>query len=284
MARPPLQLDTHTLLLVCAQWLLFAGNFIVYATSPGPLLIHMAISLIAIHLAFTIWHETVHGTVSNRKWINNAIGIVGMWPYTTPYFLQRAVHLEHHRFLNDPAHDPNQIYADGPLWQLPFRYLRTLGYARRMLSNDPRTPMMRISDNFVLAVVVAIYLLAFTQGFLFDLVLLWLVPVMIGKLILDLYVNYLPHVGLPQDRFLGTRIIDLAWLTPLVLAHNYHAIHHLWPTIPWHAYIARYREKADYLRENGVPIETHLFGRRHHSRLQDASATNQPQDVQRQKA
>jgi ring-1,2-phenylacetyl-CoA epoxidase subunit PaaE len=285
MARPPLKLDLHTLLLLLVQWLLFVGNFVVYATSPGPLWIHMAISVVAIHLAFTIWHESAHGTVSNRKWLNNAVGIAGMLPYTTPYFLQRFVHLEHHKYLNDPEHDPNQIYADGPLWQLPVRYLRTIGYARRMLSDDPRTPTMRLSDAFFLALVASVYVLAFFQGFLVDLVLLWLVPVVIGKVILDLYVNYLPHVGLPQDRFLGTRIIDTAWLTPLVLGHNYHAVHHLWPTIPWHGYLARYREKGDYLRENGVPIETRLFGRRLHPTRPQESATDQPEDVrQHQKA
>jgi beta-carotene hydroxylase len=284
MARPPLKLDLLTLLLLCAQWLLIAGNSIVYATNPGPLWVHMVISVIAIHLAFTIWHETAHGSVSNRKWINNVVGILGMFPYTTPYFLQRFIHLDHHKFLNDPAHDPNQIYADGPIWQLPIRYLRAIGYARRMLSNDPRSIEMRLSDNFFMAFVAGLYLLAFTRGFLLELVLIWLVPVVIAKVILDLYVNYLPHVGLPQDRFLGTRIIDAEWLTPLVLGHNYHAVHHLWPSIPWHGYTARYREKGDYLRENGVPIETRLFGKRLRPTRGDAVALDEPEDVQHQEA
>ena len=79
---------------------------------------------------------------------------------------------------------------------------------------------------------------------------------------MDWYINYLPHVGLPPDRFLGTRIIYVHWLTPWVLCHNYHAIHHLWPTIPWHRYTDRFESKLDYLKEHRVPIETHLVGGR----------------------
>jgi beta-carotene hydroxylase len=79
---------------------------------------------------------------------------------------------------------------------------------------------------------------------------------------MDWYVNYLPHVGLPADRFLGTRIVDVSWLTPFLLAHNYHAIHHLWPTLPWHRYVDRYHTRRDYLVAHGVPIETRLIGGR----------------------
>ena len=48
----------------------------------------------------------------------------------------------------------------------------------------------------------------------------------------------------------------------LVLAHNYHAVHHLWPTIPWHGYRAVFREKIAYLRQHDVPIEQRVFARR----------------------
>jgi len=92
--------------------------------------------------------------------------------------------------------------------------------------------------------------------------LLWFVPVVIAKVVMDWYINYLPHVGLPADRYQGTRIIDVSWLTPLVLVHNYHAIHHLWPTIPWHRYRAVFKRKLGYLQEHGVPIEHGVFQRR----------------------
>jgi ring-1,2-phenylacetyl-CoA epoxidase subunit PaaE len=265
MARSPLKIDQPTLLLLLAQWVIFLGNFWLYFGYPSPALpiwLHVAIGIVPVHIAFTVWHETAHSNVSNRKWINNVVGVLGMLPYKTPYFMQRLIHLDHHKFLNEPARDPNQIYADGPFWRLPLRYVRAIGYARRMLETDPRSSAMRISDGCFVALVLGAYALAATNGRLLDLVLIWLVPVVIGKVIMDWYVNYLPHVGLPPDRFLGTRIFDVAWMTPVLLKHNYHAIHHLWPSIPWHRYPETFRSKHHYLCEHGVPIETRLFGRR----------------------
>jgi fatty acid desaturase len=82
--------------------------------------------------------------------------------------------------------------------------------------------------------------------------------VVASKLIMDWYINYLPHVGLPPHRFRGTRIIDVPWLTVVLLGHTHHAIHHLWPAIPWHRYRATFEQKRDYLREHEIPIETRI--------------------------
>ena len=277
MARPALRIDLRTVSLLGAQWALLAGNFVLYAAHALPLWAHMAITLVAIHLAFTIWHEASHGTIANRRWLNDAAGILGMLPYTTPYFMQRHIHLEHHKHLNEEGRDPNLIYAGGPFWQLPFRYFSTIGYAKSVLDKDPRSTAMRRSDYFFLFLVAAAYGFALWQGFLLDLLLIWFLPLVAAKLILDAYVNYLPHVGLPADRFQGTRILDVGWLTPLVLAHNYHAVHHLWPTIPWHRYLSRFKEKFDYLEEKGVPVERRLFGPRQRPRLEsDAGSAPRP--------
>jgi fatty acid desaturase len=259
-------LDVETLLLLAFQWIVFVGNFAFYFTDPFPLWVHMAITLVPIHVAFTIWHEAAHGNVSRTRLVNNAVGVLGMFPYMTPYFLQRYVHLDHHKYLNQPVKDPNQIYADGPLWQLPLRYVRTIGYARQMIRDDPRNAGMRLSDNIGLALLAGVWLLALVTGHFVDLLLVWFVPLVIAKLVMDWYVNYLPHVGLPPHRYLGTRVVDVRWLTPLVLNHNYHAIHHLWPGIPWHRYPATYRAKHDYLVDHDVPIEHRVFGGRTHPR------------------
>lgn len=254
-----LKLDRNTLLLLLLQWLVFAGNVTAAIRDPLPAWLHVAIGILPVHVAFTIWHEAAHGTVSNRRWINNAVGILGMFPYMTPYFIQRAVHLDHHKYLNEPGRDPNEIYAGGPFWQLPLRYLRLFAHARRAVADDPRTRAMRISDYASLAVVASAYGVMIWQGWWLALFCAWLLPFAIAKVVMDWYINYLPHVGLPPDRFKGTRIIDVRWLTPLILFHNYHAIHHLWPTIPWHAYLARYRDRLAYLKQNGVPIEARVF-------------------------
>jgi beta-carotene hydroxylase len=130
------------------------------------------------------------------------------------------------------------------------------------MRGDPRSGGQRAADYLALLVVVSIYLVALWHGVFADVLLLWFVPVVISKLIMDWYVNYLPHVGLPPDRFRGTRIIDVPWLTVALLGHNYHAIHHLWPAIPWHRYRTTYVQKIAYLREHGVPIQTRVTSER----------------------
>jgi len=258
------ELDTGTLWLLAAQWAVFVGNIAIYlgGAHPGPLWLHVLIGVVPIHLAFTIWHEAAHGNVSRNRLVNNVVGVLGMFPYLTPYFLQRYVHLDHHKYLNVEGEDPNLIYADGPFWQMPMRYVRALTYAREKLAADPRSANMRLSDRVVTGVHAAVWITAAATGHFVDLVMLWLVPFAIAKVIMDWYVNYLPHVGLPAHRYLGTRVVDVGWVTPLLLQHNYHAIHHLWPGIPWHRYLETFEEKRAFLAERNVPVEHRVFGGR----------------------
>ena len=248
------KLDVPTLLLLAAMYALLAGNAMLYYTAPLHPLVHVAIGALAIHFAFTIWHEAVHGTVSRSPRTNDIVGVLGMLPYMTPFFLQRWLHLEHHRRLNRPD-DPNHIYTEGLYLTLPFRYPRLLAHARSLLPADPRTSGQRRSDTATTLLVVGVLAAALATGHGIDFLVLWLAPVVVAKLVMDWYINYLPHRGLEADDLRGTRITAVGWLTPLVLNHNYHAVHHIWPTVPWHRYREIYRNKIDYLIRNGVPIE-----------------------------
>ena len=254
---PSRRTDWPTLSLLAAMYAVLVGNFTLYWSSPLPLVLHVLISTAAIHLAFTVWHEGVHQTVSRKRRVNDAVGILGVFPYMAPFYVEKWFHLQHHALLNR-RDDPNFIYVDGPFWQIPFRYLRILRFARRRMRDDSRTRHQKIADAISASVVVCLYGAALWRGVFLDLILLWLVPVVASKLIMDWYINYLPHAGLPPDRFRGTRIVDVPWLTVVLLGHTHHAIHHLWPAIPWHRYLATFEQKRDYLREHGVPIETRV--------------------------
>lgn len=251
------RLDHPTLLLLAGMYALLIGNVALYVAAPLPLVFHVLAATLAIHLAFTIWHEAVHQNISSSSRVNEVVGVLGALPYMAPFFVERWFHLEHHRLLNQPD-DPNYIYTDGPFWTIPFRYIRIARYAHARLGADPRSRGQRLSDRATTVAAVAVYGVALWQGFLLDVLLLWFVPLVLAKVVMDWYINYLPHAGLPPDRFRGTRIVDVRWFTPLVLAHNYHAVHHLWPAIPWHRYPTTFREKRGYLEERAVPIETRV--------------------------
>lgn len=251
--------DLPTLGLLAGMYGLLVGNALLYAAAPLPLPVHVLISAVAIHLAFTIWHEAAHRNLARSPAVNDLLGVLGMLPYMTPYFLQKYVHLQHHARLNEPG-DPNRLYAEGSFLTLPLRYARVLSYAKRVLDRDPRKPLERRLDAAWLVALGGIFATAALLGWLRPLVLLWVLPLAIAKVVMDWYINWAPHVGLPPDRWRGTRVLDIPWLTPLVLAHNYHAIHHLWPSLPWHRYPAVFREKEVRLRERGVPIARRLSG------------------------
>ncbi len=251
--------DYPTLLLLLVMYGLLAGNVAIFYLHRLPLVVHVLIGTVAIHLAFTVWHEAVHATVSRNPRVNDVVGVLGMLPYMTPYFMQRWVHLEHHRKLN-LEDDPNYIYTNGTLLTLPFRYPRALAYGKKLLKVDPRASWERRSDLVTTLLVLSVYAVAVVTGHGIDVLVLWFLPVVFAKLVMDWYINYLPHRGLPPDRFRGTRVIEVAWFTPLVLGHNYHAVHHLWPTVPWYQYRKIYRKKLGYLKENGVPVEHRVFG------------------------
>ncbi len=255
----PARVDWKTILLMVGMYAMLLVNFWLYQTRPLPLALHILFAAAAIHCAFTIWHEAVHNNVSDEAWFNNLVGIVGMLPYMTPYFIQKWIHLKHHAKLNQPD-DPNQIYVSGPFWQIPFRYFRGIFYVKKVLKEDRLTLKERMWDTISVVLVASIYFNAWIYGFLKEVVLLWLVPVILAKVILDWYINYIPHVGLPDDNYKGTRIIDLPWFAPFVLNHNYHAVHHLWPRYPWHQYVGVFRKSIEKLKKYGVPIERRIFG------------------------
>jgi fatty acid desaturase len=264
-SRARARLDLPTLATLAAMYALLVGNFALHRFHPLPLALHVLVAAAAVHLAFTVWHEAVHRNVSPRPWVNALVGVLGIFPYMTPYFMQRWIHLQHHARLNE-RDDPNVVYVDGPFWTIFARYPRALGYARSLLARDPRTRAERAADLAFVLAVAALYAFAWRAGALADLLLLWALPVGIAKVGMDWYINYLPHVGLPAHRWQGTRVVDVGWLTPLVLAHNYHAIHHLWPNLPWHRYRAVFRERRELLRRHGVPIEQRVFARRYPGR------------------
>jgi fatty acid desaturase len=252
--------DWKTIGLLGVMYVLFLGNFGLYFCARLPLVLHVLIGIAAIHCSFTIWHEAIHGTVSENAAVNDAAGILGMFPYMlTPYYTGKWIHLMHHKNLNLPE-DPNTLYTDGPFRTLYQRYPRAATALKRIIKNREFPAHEVLADRIFRIGVAGVFLALIFTGNFAALFWLWLVPLGFAKIIMDWYINYIPHVGLPADRYKGTRILDIAWLTPLVFFHNYHAIHHLWPTRPWHTYKSIFDEKRTMLKEHGVPIETSLAG------------------------
>ena len=86
-------------------------------------------------------------------------------------------------------------------------------------------------------VLVAAVIATALKGTFSVLVTLWFGPALIAIVFLALTFDFLPHYPYDsQARFLDTRIYPGRLLNAILLAQNYHLIHHLWTTIPWYRY------------------------------------------------
>lgn len=250
--------DWPTLALLAVMWVGLVLNFVWAArvsewTLPLGLL-HIAIATFFLNMSFTIWHEAAHGTIFRTRAPNDIAGVLGAWPAMLPYFTVRRDHVLHHEFVNDPERDPDYWFLEGSIWTLPLRYPAGAKRALSIVDRSGRPAWEPRTDRaLLLLVLVTIGLLAWLVSPL-AVLFAWILPKGFAMWIHAWYVNVLPHRGLPAERFRDTRIHPATWLTPLTLCHNYHGLHHVWQTVPWHRYPKVFRQKREFLESRGVPI------------------------------
>ena len=250
--------DWPTLGLCVLMWTGLVVNFwwasAIVEWTLAAALVHIALGTFFLNMSFTIWHEAAHGTVFKSRLANDILGVIGAWPAMLPYFTVRRDHVLHHEHVNDPERDPDFWFLEGSIWSLPLRYPSGVKRALKVVDRAGSPEWEKRADraSFVL-VVIAIVLGAWLTSPLVVLTT-WLLPKGFAMWIHAWYVNVLPHRGLPAERYLDTRIVVSRWLTPLMLCHNYHGIHHVWMTVPWHRYPKVFRAKRSFLEDRKVPI------------------------------
>ena len=219
----------------------------------------------ALVFLFAPLHETVHFTAFRSRWINRVVSAVCGWILVLPPRYFRAFHLEHHRYTQDPERDPELAVAPPGTWS---DYLwRVSGFhywtsrARTMLEHaagrvaepcvapSERTAVVR-EARVHLASYVALAALSVATGSS-ALLWFWVVPAMLGQPMLRLYL-LAEHTGCPMvpDMLANSRTVHtnaivrfLAWNMP------YHAEHHAYAAIPFHALPRAHAALAPYVRE-----------------------------------
>ena len=61
---------------------------------------------IVLVFLFAPLHEAIHRTAFRTRWLNDAVARAAGFVLVLPADYFRAFHLQHHRFTQDPAHDP----------------------------------------------------------------------------------------------------------------------------------------------------------------------------------
>ncbi|MGW0161430.1 fatty acid desaturase [Mycobacterium sp. NPDC003323] len=238
-------------------------------TSALPAPVTIAVSAAAIFVLFTVLHDASHYSISRHRWVNVAFGRVAML-FVSPLISFKSfafIHIEHHRNTNDGDNDPDHFVSAAPWWQLPFRFpLMDVPYLRFLIRNIGSRPRAEVIETAVLmSSSVAAIVVAGSTGHLWLLAVVYLIPERVAMFVLAWWFDWLPHHDLTEthrgNRYQATRNrVGAEWiLTPLLLSQNYHLVHHLHPSVPFHRYVAAWRRnEAAYLAHDPALIT--VFG------------------------
>jgi fatty acid desaturase len=225
------------------------GGAILQATGPALLLFALAHGVALIFL-FTPLHESIHGTAFRSRWLNAGVAeACGFLLFLPPRYF-RYFHFAHHRYTQDPDHDPELAtpkpgsipeyawYLTGlPYWKSAMLMLLNNALGRRIGKYVPASgvPKLVLEARLYLAAYAATAALCSSLG-LVSVIYLWLGPLLRGQPFLRAYL-LAEHAACPlvADMLANTRttfcnrlIRFIAWNMP------HHTAHHALPTVPFH--------------------------------------------------
>lgn len=250
--RGLIQLAGHGAALGATGWLL--GQTVGSWWAAPALLLHGAV----LTFLFAPLHETVHRTAFRSRWLNDSVAWVCGALLVLPPAYFRAFHFAHHRYTQDPRRDP-ELATPKPdtlaAWLLhvsglPYWWAQIGGLLRRALGRTPEPflpphlarPAIR-EARLLLGLYGGIAVVAVATGSAAPL-LYWVLPALVGQPFLRLFL-LAEHTGCPlsPDMLANTRttltnaiVRFFAWNMP------FHAEHHAYPSVPFHALPAVHRE------------------------------------------
>ncbi|WP_119458437.1 fatty acid desaturase family protein [Rhodospirillaceae bacterium SYSU D60014] len=252
--------DRRGLLQLAGHGAALAGTACLLGYALGSWWVVPAIVLHGIVLTFLFapLHEAVHRTAFGSRWLNDAVAWVCGALLVLPPDYFRYFHFAHHRHTQDPARDP-ELASPKPAtfggWLLhvsglPFWRAQVGGLIRRALGRTPepflppRAAARVVREaRLLLAIYAGIATVAAVSGSTAPLIY-WIVPALVGQPFLRLFL-LAEHTGCPlsADMLANTRttlttgiVRFFTWNMP------FHAEHHAFPALPFHALPAAHRE------------------------------------------
>ena len=245
-ARGALQLGIHFGLLAGTGLLVWASRG--HAWLIAGLLLHGVV----LTFLFCALHECIHRTAFASRPLNDAVAwLCGALLLLPPGYF-RLFHFAHHRYTQNPARDPELSSAPPAtlgayLWRvsgLPYwreRLQTTLRHALSGRVTEPFVPAARAAEVVLEARILWGCYLALAAVSLYleraDVLLYWILPALLGQPFLRLFL-LAEHTGCAfnDDMLENTRtthtnaaLLLLTWRMP------YHAEHHSFPSVPFHA-------------------------------------------------
>lgn len=246
----------HYALIALGGWL--AWHFRLHPGFIPILLIHAVI----IGFLFSPLHECAHGTAFRTRWLNEAALWITAVVYVVPPYYFRYFHLGHHRYTQVPGKDPSLVLPEPATFRQYLWYCAGLWFWWRNITwiikhaagrVDPssaqyvpkaRLHLMVLEARILVLIYAVIVIAAVATGLGTALLICWLLPRFLGEP-LQRIIRVAEHVGCAESPELleNTRttltnslVNAIAWQMP------YHAEHHLFPNIPFHALPAVHRQ------------------------------------------
>ncbi len=219
---------------------------------------------ITLATMFAALHECIHRTAFASVRLNDAVAwLAGLLSFYNSTFY-RYYHRWHHRYTQIPDHDPELsdpkpthfaaycLELSGLTWWLG----KVKGHARIALGQMETYPFIPESARakvirstrlqlLVYAVAVALSVMAQQPWFF----LFWLLPLAMGQPFLR-FILLAEHTGCSQDTnsLTNTRTTLTLWpIRFLMWNMPFHAEHHLYPSLPFHALPQAHQDLQPYL-------------------------------------
>ena len=208
-----------------------------------------------ISFLFSPLHECAHGAAFRTRWLNESVLWITAFVYIVPPYYFRYFHLGHHRYTQVPGKDPSLVlpepatfaqyvwYCAG-LWfwwrNLSWMVKHAAGLSHPMSSSyvpESRRGAMVVEARTLCLLYASVALASVYFGFAFELFICWLAPRFVGEPIQRI-LRVAEHVGCDESPNLlkNTRTTCTNWLiSALAWQMPYHAEHHLFPNVPFHA-------------------------------------------------
>ncbi len=245
--------DVKGLLRLGAHAALLAGTISMLAASLGTVFMLPAIVLhgIVLTFLFSALHECIHSTAFGSRRLNDAVASVCGALLLLPREYFRAFHLSHHRYTQDPERDPELVAKKPETKGEYLLHLSGLPYWRERLTTLIRHACGKVNEKFIskskqptivreARIHLAFYVLAAAVSLTVEsgaLLFYWVVPVILGQPFLRAFL-LAEHTGCPLvPDMLGNTRTTLSNPAVRLLSWNmpYHAEHHAWAAVPFHA-------------------------------------------------
>jgi beta-carotene hydroxylase len=206
--------------------------------------------------SYTPIHEAIHGNIGGNnkkfKWLDNVVGYLMAPLLGASFTSHRKEHLTHHSHTNTNK-DPDFHIKD--LFKSPKHFFKaTITVIKTqytfVMNNYTRAEIVFIIGWRLLFILytglISIFVLFFSWFF--------------GLFLLIYLFSYLPHKPYKDSvRWKNTniRLFPIQRLENLMFQQNLHAIHHLFPRIPFYNYRKVFQKIEPTLREKDSPIINH---------------------------